>query len=73
MPTTRPTAIGTSAGSTVAADLRLGRSFEDIAAQICSDGDGDGDEARGVATGVAVPARAGPSRRSGRRGCSCAR
>lgn len=35
------TAIGTSAGSTVAADLRLGRSFEDIAAQICSDTDGD--------------------------------
>lgn len=35
------TCIGTSAGSVVAADLRLGRPLEEIAAQVCSDKVGD--------------------------------
>jgi len=35
------TCVGTSAGSVVAADLRMGRSLDDIAAQVCTDGSGD--------------------------------
>ena len=67
-------AIGTSAGSTVAADVQLGVPLDEIAARVCTDRPDDRDVDRGRRSGrstrpagddpcVALVARARPSRR----------
>jgi NTE family protein len=51
-------AIGTSAGSTVAADVQLGVPLDQIASRVCTDlaNDGDGDPARDTAPMATMPA-----------------
>ena len=64
------TCIGTSAGSTVAADLRLGKSFDEIAAAVCTDV-GDDEPVESTKAWRSWPELGGAP--SGRPGCSCGR